>query len=254
MKKILFFSDLDSTLIYSKNPEHVCVECEGLREITYMTRNALAILQTLLQRDDFMFIPCTLRSCEQTSRINYIKNGQVSLMVCDNGFSIYNKGNLDIRWDKIMREKLSAYPHNDIYRIIESFVESKHTECKFKVNRDAFFTIIFETPETAKVLKNEIINKLSRYEYKFNFHGRKLYVIPKFLDKEFAVKYICEEFKNADIITAGDSFVDKAFIELGRIKLLPKHSLLSIDNSIKTHNIGIYAGEEILDIVLSKMK
>ena len=63
---MLFFSDLDKTLVYSGYPDHVCVErCED-KEITYMTSRAVDLFNGLISLENMTFIPCTLRSYEQT--------------------------------------------------------------------------------------------------------------------------------------------------------------------------------------------
>ena len=166
MKMILFFSDLDSTLIYSGYPEHTCVEYNEAKEVTYMTAQGINFLKDLLVRKDFVFIPCTLRSYEQTARIGFLKNGNVPIIICDNGFSIYENGILDKTWDNLMKENLATYPTDEIKSDIEILVSSNNMCCKIKNNRNAFFTLIFENAESAnmhyvtiaKVLKDININ------------------------------------------------------------------------------------------------
>ena len=53
------------------------------------------------------------------------------------------------------------------------------------------------------------------------------------------------------VITAGDSSVDKSFIEEGNQRIIPSHSTLNIRNAIITKKWGINAGEEILSIIYS---
>ena len=53
------------------------------------------------------------------------------------------------------------------------------------------------------------------------------------------------------VITAGDSSVDKSFVEEGNQRIIPSHSSLNIRNTIITKKSGISAGEEILSIIYS---
>ena len=254
MKMILFFSDLDSTLIYSGYPEHTCVEYNEAKEVTYMTAQGINLLKDLLVRKDFVFIPCTLRSYEQTARIGFLKNGNVPIIICDNGFSIYENGILDKTWDNLMKENLATYPTDEIKSDIEILVSSNNMCCKIKNNRNAFFTLIFENAESANMHYVTIAKVLKRHKYKLELQGRKIYIIPDFLDKVLAVKYLCKKFNPSLVITAGDSSVDKSFVEEGNQRIIPSHSSLNIRNTIITKKTGISAGEEILDIVMSLLK
>ena len=254
MKMILFFSDLDSTLIYSGYPEHTCVVYNEAKEVTYMTAQGINFLKDLLVRKDFVFIPCTLRSYEQTARIDFLKNGNVPIIICDNGFSIYENGILDKTWDNLMKENLATYPTDEIKSDIEILVSSNNMCCKIKNNRNAFFTLIFENAESANMHYVTIAKVLKRHKYKLELQGRKIYIIPDFLDKVLAVKYLCKKFNPSLVITAGDSSVDKSFVEEGNQRIIPSHSSLNIRNTIITKKTGISAGEEILDIVMSLLK
>ena len=254
MKMILFFSDLESTLIYSGYPEHTCVEYNEAKEVTYMTAQGINFLKDLLVRKDFVFIPCTLRSYEQTARIGFLKNGNVPIIICDNGFSIYENGILDKTWDNLMKENLATYPTDEIKSDIEILVSSNNMCCKIKNNRNAFFTLIFENAESANMHYVTIAKVLKRHKYKLELQGRKIYIIPDFLDKVLAVKYLCKKFNPSLVITAGDSSVDKSFVEEGNQRIIPSHSSLNIRNTIITKKTGISAGEEILDIVMSLLK
>lgn len=254
MKMILFFSDLDSTLIYSGYPEHTCVEYNEAKEVTYMTAQGINFLKDLLVRKDFVFIPCTLRSYEQTSRISFLKNGNVPIIICDNGFSIYENGILDKTWDNLMKENLATYPTDEIKTDIEILVSSNNMCCKIKNNRNAFFTLIFENFKLANMHFDTIVKSLKGYRYKLELQGRKLYIIPDFLDKILAVKYLCKKNNPSLVITAGDSSVDKSFIEQGNLRFVPLHSSLKINSSIITRSSGIKAGEEILNIIMTLLK
>ena len=99
-----------------------------------------------------------------------------------------------------------------------------------------------------------IAKVLNRHKYKLELQGRKIYIIPDFLDKVLAVKYLCKKFNPSLVITAGDSSVDKSFVEEGNQRIIPSHSSLNIRNTIITKKTGISAGEEILDIVMSLLK
>lgn len=252
---MVFFTDLDKTIVYSRESNHVCVEYKGDEEITYMTLNAKNLLNKLLCKENITIIPCTLRSFEQTSRIEFISNTLTPFLICDNGFSIYNKGNLDESWDSYMQSQLKAYPNNETFDTINQFVKDNNIPIRqIKSNRNAFFTIIFQCKSDAELYANKVIEQVDPTLYKFELQGRKLYIIPLFLDKVLALNYLKREFSHDVILTAGDSKVDENFIKEGDIMILPNHSELNIMGARRTNSIGINAGEEILEIVHSEYR
>ena len=247
---MLFFTDLDKTIVYSGYPEHYCVEYKETQEITYITIEAKRLLDNLLKKDRFRMIPCTLRSFEQTTRIEFITNELTPIIICDNGFSIYINGELDKSWDIKMNSNIDKYPMSETYKVIADFITITNIPInQIKSNRDAFFTIIFKNIIDADRFSDEIIGKVDLSLYKIEKQGRKLYIIPDFLDKVLALRYIVSLFPNEMFVTAGDSNVDLAFVKEGEIAILPRHSKLNINKAIKTRSQGIAAGKEIFDII-----
>ena len=86
---MMFVSDLDHTLIYSKRDlngeKAVPVEYIGEKPITYMTPQALELYWSLRTNSNFMFTPCTLRDYDQTMRISIIHDFLPKFMICENG-------------------------------------------------------------------------------------------------------------------------------------------------------------------------
>ena len=252
MKKLIFISDLDGTIVYSGYPEELCVEYRGEDEITYMTAEAHKLFTNLLNKPDFIFIPCTLRSVEQTSRISFIKEGKAEWLICDNGFSIYHKEALDEHWDSLMQSELSKYPNEEIYKRLLTFIASHSERCRIKDNRSAFFTVIFDNAEIATSHFSEIVSIVGNKSYNFDLQGRKMYVLPKFLNKVLAVKYLLNRLPKGKIITAGDSSVDELFIQCGNVTIIPQHSHIQKPSAIITNNRKIKAGEDIIKTVYNE--
>ena len=251
---MLFFSDLDKTLVYSGYPDQVCVERSEDKEITYMTQEAIDVFKKLVGLENLVFIPCTLRSYEQTIRISILQSLARQIFICDNGFSIYEDGQLDECWDTIIQRELLAYNKEEIHKRLLSYYTLNTSEItNVKTNRDAFFTLIFIDAMAAKKHFRAVSNLVDESFYRLELQGRKLYVIPQFLDKSLAVKYLVAKYSNDVVITAGDSSVDEMFVKIGTLQILPAHSNLNIISAIRTKNYGIEAGQEILSIVLSSL-
>lgn len=244
---MIFVSDLDKTLVYSRWPGNVCVEYSEGKEVTYMTSRAVEVFREIVDCDKFTFIPCTLRSYEQTARIRLINDLKNQILICDNGFSIYRNGILDIEWDKVMSAHLCKYPNKEVLSNINQCVEANHLPVrKVKDNRSAFFTVIFDDVETAHRYYCLIYSCADERLYDFELQGRKLYVLPKFLDKSLAVDYILSDSSGECVVTAGDSEVDKEFLLRGKYKIIPAHASIQVKDAMITPNVGIKAGEDIL--------
>lgn len=247
---MIFFTDLDKTIVYSENLNCVCVEYKDGKGITYMTQEAIRLLRELLCKENLTIIPCTLRSIEQTKRINFISNNSTPILICDNGFSIYKNGELDLVWDMCMKNKLRSYPNDLTYDIIHKIVRENNIPIRqIKSNRDVFFTIIFKNEHEIKSYSNIVTKQIDSTLYKIEMQGRKMYIIPRFLDKVLACHYLKSEMNDWDIITAGDGFVDESFLKEGNIMIIPNHSELDIPRAIRTVSKGIKAGEEILELI-----
>ena len=244
---MIFVSDLDKTLVFSGYPEHCCVEYHQGKEITYMTQKGYEILKGLISKPDFRFIPCTLRSIEQTLRIEFISPEQIPIIICDNGFSIYVNGKLERDWDKQMQQELSHYPNQETKRVIEEYITTNHIDIsQVKSNRNAFYTVIFNDKVTAEANSQNITSFINPNLYKWDLQGRKLYIIPKFLDKSLAVQHLRELLPNEHILTAGDSSVDCQLVSVGDKSIIPAHATIQVPNALVTKATGIEAGEEIL--------
>ena len=228
MEKLYLITDLDRTIIHSRNKGFKCVESIGDRAITYMTEYSYNKLQQLLKLDKFIFIPCTMRSIEQTLRVGFIREYNPKIMICSNGAQIYINGKLDLEWDNYMRNFVTM-------REIENNIEDFYINVKFKNDEEAIekYKIIYD-----KFDKNFMVGQVAA----------KVFIINKNINKIKAVDYIIKKCNINKLITSGDSDVDKEFTTRGQA-ILPKHSTFTHKNAIVTKQKGIYATDELLNIV-----
>lgn len=243
-------SDLDKTLVYSREGEHACVEYKGDKPITYMTPKARDIMNTLLQNEDFHFVPCTLRSIEQTMRIDFIRNHIPNFIICDNGASIYKNGKVDVEWDAMIAKIINKQDVVILYNKIQQYINQNQIPIYMvKTNRDAFISVIFYDKENAKIYIDSILQFVDKSCYNIFKQGKKTYIVPVGLNKDIAVKFLKEHYHIHNIITSGDSSVDDKFVELGDYQILPQHAIFRSSRAIITKDSGITGGEELLEIV-----
>lgn len=243
-----FISDLDKTLVYSHQIGHKCVEFDDERQITYMTKIAYNLFINLLNNSDFNFIPCTLRDYKQTTRISFIDTYKPKYIICDNGASIYVDGQRYTKWDEILKNKniINKELVGKNIEIVKEYIEKNNIPLyQLKSNDDMFFVVIFDNETTAHTWHQQIRELVDEQLFD-EIQGRKLYFIPKGLDKKIACEFLIDEFQLDQIITAGDSSVDINFTSVGDYILLPKHAVFIKPNSIRTKSSGIEAGEEIV--------
>ena len=237
-------TDLDSTLIYSKQPNHKIVEYYEGRPITFMTQKASDTLERLVANPNFQLIPCTLRSFEQTMRIEFLQKNMPSYMICDDGASIYIDGVLDEDYQKYLNA-------NNVLKIdmvaeMKAILE-KSTGTYVKDNRMSFLVVIYPCHETAIIQFDYVKMLMKEYPVLVERQGRKVYVLPHGLGKEVAVQYLKDVHGVEPTFTSGDGFVDENFVKMGVNPLVPGHAVFDHKNKAKT--TGIMFGEKMLQEV-----
>lgn len=234
-------TDLDSTLIYSKHPNHKIVEYYEGRPITFMTQKAFDTLERLVANPNFQLIPCTLRSFEQTMRVEFLQKNMPKYMICDDGASIYVNGVLDNAYQEYLNA--NNILKTDLVAEMKAILENA-TGTYVKDNRMSFLVVIYPCHETA-IFQADYVKKLMKdYPVMVERQGRKVYVLPHGLGKEVAVQYLKDVHNVEPTFTSGDGFVDEKFVKMGVNPLVPGHAYFEHENKMKT--TGIMAGENIL--------
>lgn len=112
-----------------------------------------------------------------------------------------------------------------------------------------FFYFILNCLPTASDLL-AVRELVALYGWRTSLQGRKLYLIPTLISKGNALDYICNREGMEAIAGAGDSVLDWDFLRNCRNRFVPRHGelvdKLETSNVTLTNNLGIAAGEEIL--------
>ncbi|MGG5253894.1 HAD family hydrolase [Neobacillus sp. SM06] len=255
---MIIASDLDRTLIYSNRAiaELGCpdplqvkpVEQKDGKNISYMTLTGLRILEEVCRKS--MFIPVTTRTTDQFKRIGIFRETfTTSYVITTNGAEIYYKGEIIREWSEHLavllkqnaaaKEEVAAYFQNQF-------------SCQSAVLRhvnDAFFYFVFD--KIPYWLDKQTIMKTAHlFGWNASMQGRKLYFIPKPINKGDALSYICERQGEQAIAGAGDSILDWDFLARCKVRLIPRHGELANErlaaDVLQTKSQGIEAGEEVL--------
>ncbi len=242
-----FISDLDGTLIYSREPAHKCVEYKEGKEITYMTETASNNMDKLLK--EVLFVPCSMRNKQQIERVEFIKEYSPKYMIACNGACIYVDGEKDECWERYIRKII---PNDEIAKLAK-VIEEQNLPTTLIYNADGYsLAISFESKETAAYYVDKLKQFAPSKDYLVYSINRKVYFINKNINKVHAVEYLCSKYHLENVFTAGDSLVDKEFNSLPYVKaILPNHAVFDNDSAIRTSTSGIEAGNEIIEKILS---
>lgn len=272
---MIFASDLDSTLIYSSRHCSLINEEELLPVDFYKNQMCSFItkrMQSTLEHinESMIFVPVTTRSRDQYTRIKYIYDVlKPKYAVVANGGIILKNGIELPAWSDISLSKLKQVVSTlDMIKLCSFFLESDFVKT-YKSCEDLFiYSILDEDKLSNSISHGEVdINYLrvlrsfcKDYNYSVSKQGKKVYIVPKCINKYDPIEYIKHLENITVLVSAGDSLLDYPLIKNSSYGIIPSHGELllnlqreEIGESVYiTKESGIYAGQEILDVVHNK--
>jgi HAD superfamily hydrolase (TIGR01484 family) len=262
---MIFASDLDQTLIYSKrhipddSRDIINIEKKDDEEISYITSKSISLLKYILE--NIYFIPVTTRTIEQYKRISLFNEVlKPKYAITDNGAVILVDGEIDKEWESIIKQNMMDNNIYNMFPIINQKIIEVYSKEIFKLNRicDNYFILFIANDRLEFDDKYEKLkSNLKNCGWKLCIQGRKLYAIPDFIDKFKALSYLIHKLKPEKVIASGDSSLDFSLINGAHLKIIPCHGTVrnAFDKeALITKNSGILAGEEILNIVKEQIE
>lgn len=259
---MLFASDLDRTLIYSDRflkEDHVTIKAvEQGGYTSYMTLRAAELVQFIAAQ--ILFVPCTTRTIEQYQRIQFFQN-EVSLkyVVASNGGNLLINGAVDQTYrqkiDKELRQ--NCLPADDLIKEFSKITTSGWIE-QIKEADQLFFYCLIDRSKTPFDELRCFDNWAAKQNWQVSAQGRKLYLVPKVVNKWAAVKEILNRTGEREVFAAGDSLLDLQMLNGASYSFCPQHGELydryrqtSNEMALRfTDSPGITAAEEILTAVI----
>jgi hypothetical protein len=263
---MLFASDLDQTLIYSKrftldpvsgyNLKTRLIETKDGEEISFMLESAISKLKELSNK--LIFVPVTTRTIEQYNRISLFQNEIVPpFAIVSNGGNIINNGIIDQEWSSEIRRKLE-FDCPDCSEILKEFskIANENWIISQRKADDLFLYFIIDQnviPHDELSCYEKWLNKSG---WNMSIQGRKLYFVPNCISKWNAISYVKELSGSGKVCCAGDSILDLCMLEKSDYAITPGHGEIakilngrkSTDTKIYTTiNLGMAAADEILD-------
>lgn len=216
----LLLTDLDNTLLYShKHAQEgdVCIEYLNGERQGFMTKQTVSMLEHL--PDDLLLIPVTSRSIAQYRRILWPARPP-KLAVCANGAVLLRDGEIDAQWSADSRKIID--PCMEALLELQAFALDRQIGLRARMVDEAYLFISCADPESARAAAAQISPPDSVQP---QLLGRKLYYIPKGLDKGFAAKKLKERLGARLVLSAGDSEMDLPLLAQADVALTPNTTL-----------------------------
>lgn len=218
MKKILFVSDLDNTLLFSWKKSHLgdfCVEKKDGFEQGFMTEftfNSLEIINKITT-----FIPVTSRSLSQYQRIDWNDNQLPQYVLVANGGILLKGGKIDLEWLKESQELVKPYK-KEMYNLCDSFRNKEEYKICRIVDDMYVYVHCFNDLQVADCVNQH----KTPNQFEVVSQGRKVYFFPPAINKGIAVERLKERITYEKMIVAGDSIIDLSMLQKSDVAIIPK--------------------------------
>ena len=258
---MIFASDLDRTLIYSRSfinedtKDIFPVEKKDGEIISYMSKTSMNLLRILSKK--IIFIPVTSRSLEQFNRLSFFTDDLVNkYAVVANGGILLKNNEIDKQWQGLIKDKMDEIISPEELLIgLGGFLKNPEVN-SFRCCDKVFVYIVLKSHIIEEKYLSELQLFCAKQGYGMVKNGRKIYLIPHFISKWAPLKYIMEMEQESQLITAGDSILDFPMLENSMAGFVPAHGelntkyggLLSENKKIFcTTSQGIFSSDELLN-------
>ncbi|MBP2000839.1 hydroxymethylpyrimidine pyrophosphatase-like HAD family hydrolase [Paenibacillus shirakamiensis] len=263
---MIFASDLDRTLIYSRNSmgegipedELMPVELYNNEVLSFMTVQSLTLLKEI--SDIATFIPVTTRTIEQYQRIFGIKDTfSPKYAITSNGGNILIDGTPDQEWASLVQTAmLTSAEHQEIKELFDT-LSTPDWALRGRLCDGMFYTIIIDRNIMPEEVLDSLRDQLSLLGWSISVQGRKMYLIPSRINKGDALRYIMDRLGTSYVAAAGDSLLDESLLAVADYAIAPGHGELfnvyAASNIYKfTTSAGIRASEELLLGIKQEMR
>ncbi|MDQ0196550.1 HAD family hydrolase [Paenibacillus wynnii] len=262
---MIYASDLDRTLIYSRNAIGVPEDSPGLvpaeiingTTVSYISERALSQLISLA--GNIVFMPVTTRTVEQYKRINLFQETVVpDYAVTSNGGNILIDGKVDMEWRASVgkRVELHSAPAEEIRTIVRSALREEWILTE-RYCDGLFFTFVVHRDLLPPNVVSQLADKLNDLGWKASLQGRKLYAVPEAVNKSAAIEHVRRTVQNEPMVASGDSLLDKCLLDAADYAIAPCHGEIFAEHQEGlrvgvypfTTCSGVFASDEILQYV-----
>ncbi|GMK40023.1 hypothetical protein PCCS19_30780 [Paenibacillus sp. CCS19] len=265
---MIYASDLDQTLIFSRRSMIVPEDEPGIRIVewingksqSFMSEASIATLKALNER--LVFVPVTTRTLAQYRRIDVFQRDIVpAYAITSNGGRILIKGEEDAYWQKLVQERLkrAACSSDEARQLFAKVVQPEWVK-EERLCDELFYVYMVDRDKLPLEAVQERAELLAERGWEVSVQGRKVYIVPSVVNKRDAVAYIRQRHPEAGLIASGDSLLDRSLLETADDAIAPAHGELyriyqstgQMGRWVFTQRSGLFAGEEIADFVQAR--
>lgn len=216
---IIFFTDLDNTMIYSYKhdigPDKKMVELYQGREISFVTEKTWELCHEVNKL--CLLVPTTTRTIEQYNRIDLGIGIPKYALVCNGGILLEN-GEENDAWYQESLDRI-APAKKQLEKSMEYLEKDSRRTFELRFIRDLF---VFTKCDSPKDVVDELVDKLDTNLVDVFHNGVKVYVVPKTLSKGVALRRLKEKLSADITIAAGDSEFDVVMLNEADFGIAPQ--------------------------------
>ncbi|MFK5976868.1 MAG: HAD family hydrolase [Sulfurovum sp.] len=242
--KIFFFSDIDDTLIQTRRKTDFTKETvvggytKDGEENSFFYKGTKLFIDTII-KSGMTFIPTTARNMDSYDRTILSKDKNIKYAILNFGGVVLIDGKVDEDWQKqIMQEYNKILSMQEVYKILQKELMRANVELVIKVLDEFYLSIYNKFNLNNKGVLNsvrEILNEFLEIYTDFYLYenDNSFAILPKCLNKKFAVEYLIERYNPILTLGAGDNISDMDFMNLADFKIIPQKvgvSLIGVDN------------------------
>ena len=236
--KIFIFSDIDDTIIQTarktdfNRDSNVWAYDRENNPLSYIYSGVEKLIKLILNSQDISFIPTTARNIASYQRTIFFRDkrvkSKIKFVILNFGATILIDNIISKEWDREIKDgyKNLKYPLKTLYQEIELAINKYHPIIKIVDNY--YINIINKSNRNNQEINQnirDIITKVTPLnQYYIHNNGSSFAIIPKFLNKKFALEYLIEREKPILTIGAGDNRSDLDFMSQTDFLLIPKNS------------------------------
>ena len=257
MNKLVYASDLDQTLIFSRRflDEHqskgdfVCVEHRDDTELSYMDREVQTNLKRLVGDSRVVFIPATTRDLMRYNRVELWQGVAPEYAIVSNGGFILHKGEPIPEWNEIVMTGIDHSMQSEIIHYFETRFKTRSTAVEIV---DSIFILckIDDVSEfdTAAAELDEMYS-----DWQFERQGHKCLAIPSNVTKGSALKWLCENKLNPQcVVASGDGTLDLQMLCYADYAFVPDTSAIRM-GGIQIAEGGVRSALKTMEFIGNKL-
>lgn len=242
--KLLFFSDIDDTLMQTARKTDFTKQTilwgvnKKEEPLSYMYKSTKIWLDAMIQSDEITFIPTTARDFASYKRSHFYRDtyyrSKIDMIILNFGAEIIYNNDLDKEWKEIMQNSYNSLKLNidNLYQNVNSLIKDNYSDDHGIVVKiiDKYYISIYNKKNRENTSKNikleELLKKFITDEYYLYINDSSFAILPKFLNKKYAVEFVIKKYNPISTIGAGDNNTDLGFMKLSDFYIVPQDSQL----------------------------